>query len=143
MIDKTKLRTVEIVILICAVAGAAALSWPVLFQSSAAKRAYMTRLGAEAIRIAMDHYAAAHLGSYPPPAQITGTPTDDILLIEKHILAYPANPYSKDGGTMKNVPFNKPSPGNFSYIRNEEKQYQYKMSVYGDPAVLYSHDFQD
>lgn len=142
MIDKTKQRAVEVTILVIAVACAAALSWPTLFKPDSAKKVYLSVKTGEAITLALDNYASKNMGSYPPGERITGD-KNDVLIEDSYILEYPQNPFSDLSGTMKKVPFDAPSPGDFSYRRNEHKPFQYELIIYGETGVIYSHGFLD
>jgi len=81
-----------------------------------------------ALVLAMDRYASAHSGVYPPTDDISGG-AGDLLTRSGGFSFYPDNPYHP-GRKMNNVPSGGFSPGDFSYMRNPDKTYAFSLVVY-------------
>ena len=78
--------TVEIILIAAAAAGAVALVWPYFFMPEDGEAEYMTRRGAQVIKLAVESYMSEHNGVAPDPAEVLGGDAEDILLKEKHLL---------------------------------------------------------
>lgn len=81
-----------------------------------------------AIELALERYARDHSGIYPKTGDVTGGPAD-ALIRSRAMAFYPPNPHHPER-TMKNVPFGTFSPGDFSYMRDPDKAYEYSLTVY-------------
>lgn len=108
-------------------AAAGLLAW---FHATPAPRRADRRAAAagRALVLAIDRFAQAHSGVYPPTEDITGG-AGDSLTRSGGFAFYPDNPYHP-GRKMKNVPFGSFSPGDFSYMRNPDKSYAFSLVVY-------------
>ena len=80
--------------------------------------------------LALDNWAAQHKGAYPPTQEVAGGDRDDVLISSGNIRAYPENPL-RPGRAMANVPRDARSPGDFSYTRSNDKEYEYELLVHG------------
>lgn len=127
------------------VAAALMPAWFYLLPGTAISERESAATG-HALAIALDRYAMAHGGEYPPTAEIRGGNfRDDALVKSRFMLFYPRNPFT--GRPVENVPPNTFSPGNFSYARNAAKTYMFQLEVYGaekksgprGDGVIYEH----
>jgi hypothetical protein len=114
------------------VAAAALLLWfHVLPATHRADRRAET--AGRALELAFERYARDHSGIYPDTGEVSGGRAQDALTRTRSLAFYPDNPY-RPGRVMKNAPMGKFSPGDFSYMRNPDKSYEYSLIVYaGSP----------
>jgi hypothetical protein len=116
---------------------AAVLAWPRFMMSGEKRSDYLAVRNAVALNVALIAYAQHHQGVYPEDSLFTGGSEGDILTKDKLILEYPANPFSRKGDPVHKVPFNRHSPGDFSYRRDRQKNYEYDFVVYGSNKTVF------
>jgi len=131
-------KIAESIILSAAIGCAVALIWPHVVTPPSQRHEHLARKGGEIILSALESYSEKHKGIMPDPSRVTGGTSMDILIEEKCLTRYPENPYSY-GTPMKNVSPDGPSPGNFSYQRNPEKHYAFRLSVYGEDGIVFEY----
>lgn len=119
------------------VACAAALAWPLFLMSGEKYSDYLARQNALAINAALTAYAQRHQGAYPETRLISGGCESDALTKGGFLLEYPRNPFSEKGDLVCKVPFNRRSPGDFSYRRSSKKNYEYDFVVYGSGKTVF------
>jgi hypothetical protein len=127
----------NIIFALAIAASAFAMARPLFLMSSEKRAGYVANQNAIAVNSALTAYSQKHGGSFPGGGAIAGG-VGDVLTREKILLSYPENPFSR-GTKMKKVPFGKPSPGDFSYTRDSEKEYQYRFVVYGRRGKMFDY----
>ncbi len=136
MKNRFAIEPVNLIFMAAVLACAFVLARPLFFISEDERKEYVARQNARAVCTALDIYAGGHEGAYPAPDRITGNAAEDILIKEKILLRYPANPFSEVDAPMSKSPFGRISPGDFSYTCSKTKKYEYKFVVYGKKGVI-------
>lgn len=105
-----------------------------LWFHAAPKNIVATRQAAaagQALCLALNSYAAAHGGEYPPTNSIAGGTSKSDALVKGGFLAfYPRNPFG-GGGHMRNSAGGVFSRGNFYYERSSSETFKFRLVVFG------------